>query len=403
MRTPLLTSILLLATSLPLSAQSDLSPEANDLLRRAFLLMERGGAAEAANVLQQGVRLFPQHTIFSYELGHLHVTRKEYDRAIAIFQGIVGAEDASDQYYVMLGTSYDLKGEPEKAHRVFAQGLERFPNSGPLHFELGIMQMAEGNPADALATWEQGVRLDPNHASNYFQASRTYCETDLRGWGVLYGEIFLNLEPFSNRSMEVRGLLWESYAKAITFTPEMQGDDPKLVLNVEFFADATSIETTGDSIVLGSFPLLYERNMILSAIGYSMTNTVEFIADDSLQRISIGTLHKIRESFYHNWVKNERIAEFFNVALFNYHGKLIEAGLFEAYHYYYFANPTVKDEVAAWIVANPTKFEELRVWIAENPYPKDEHPFSRLTLRKVELEPGDLVGPVGVESSSEGE
>ena len=395
----LLVTLALLSTAVlpPLSAQSDLSPEANDLLRRAFLLMERGGNAEAANVLAQGIRLFPEHTIFSYELGHLHVVRKEYDRAIALFQSVLEASDATDQYYVMLGAAYDLNGESAKAHRVYSEGLERFPDSGPLHLELGVMKMAERNPADALTTWERGLTLDPTHASNYFQAARTYLKTDLRGWGTLYGEIFLNLEPFSTRSMEMRTLLWKGLADAITFSPEMHGDDPKLVLNVSFFSDATALETVDDSTVVSGFPLLFERTMILSALGHSSSNVVEFIAGDSLQRISIGTLYKIREDFYRNWVENERIARHFDVTLFDYHGRLIDAGLFEAYHYYYFANPIVKDEVAAWIVENPTKFEELRVWIAENPYPKDRNPFSRLTLKKVELEPGDLMGPHGAE------
>src|SRR5690606_19228299 len=69
---------------------------------------------------------------------------------------------------------------------------------------------------DAIQQWEKGIEKDPSYSKNYYNAARYYFLTTEKVWGLLYGEIFLNMEPKSNYAPEMKQVLLEGYKKLFT-------------------------------------------------------------------------------------------------------------------------------------------------------------------------------------------
>ena len=51
------------------------------------------------------------------------------------------------------------------------------------------------------------------YSKNYYNACKYYYFTTDKVWSILYGEIFVNMEPLSTHSPEIKNILLESYKK----------------------------------------------------------------------------------------------------------------------------------------------------------------------------------------------
>jgi len=65
----------------------------------------------------------------------------------------------------------------------------------------------------AIKQWEKGIETDPGFSKNYYNACMYYYLTTDKTWSILYGEIFLNIEPSSTLAPEVKNILLEDYKK----------------------------------------------------------------------------------------------------------------------------------------------------------------------------------------------
>ena len=68
--------------------------------------------------------------------------------------------------------------------------------------------------------FEKGIEVNPMFASNYFRAAKIYCNSSEEVWGMIYGEIFINLERTNDRTFKISKLLFDTYKSEITFTSE---------------------------------------------------------------------------------------------------------------------------------------------------------------------------------------
>src|SRR5215218_336700 len=110
--------------------------------------------------------------------------------------------------------------------KVYRKGLKKFPESGPLYNDLGELQWSQQD-YDAIKQWEKGIETDPSYSKNYYNAARFYFMSTDKVWSILYGEIFLNMEPMSARAPEIKQLLMDSYKKLFTDTDLEQGSKDK--------------------------------------------------------------------------------------------------------------------------------------------------------------------------------
>ncbi len=337
--------------SLSLHAQDKSKDEAYKLAQEAIKLMDNGDLDGAVDLLEQSYELDPQNYIYPYEIGYAYILKKKYDKAIQIYERVVEMDNINDQCYQMLGNAYSMNEEKEKALDAYERGLIRFPNSGRLYLEIGNIH---NNDQEALVYYEKGIQLDPSFPSNYYWASKIYCNTDCEIWGLLYGELFMNLERGSDRTVEISKLIYDTYKSEITITSDTS-------ISVSFCKNI--LMDPNAEIV--PFSLVYETSIIASIVG--------------IKTISLASLNTIRGTFISRAYKSDAFKHY-QLNLFDWHQKLIKEGWFECYNYWLMMQGN-QEEFDTWYSANEEKFETFLEWFGNNPMPvTDENTISQLKL-----------------------
>ena len=155
--------------------------------------MDNGKIDESILLLEEAQKLDPNRIDYPYEIAYALYSREDYKGAIKILEKIKNHKDVLDRLYQLLGNSYDFLGNSDKAFEVYDEGLKIFPNSGMIYLEKGNVYWSKKEYKKALSFYEKGIQVDPKFPSNYYRAARIYCSSSEEIWGIIYGEIFMNL------------------------------------------------------------------------------------------------------------------------------------------------------------------------------------------------------------------
>jgi tetratricopeptide (TPR) repeat protein len=323
--------------------------------RLAVKMMDNGQIDESIVMLKECQKLDPKNIVYSYELGYAYYQKKEFETAKKYLKKVVKHENANSGYYQMLGNIYDLLGNSKKALKTYSDGLKRFPKAGNLYLEKGTIFNMNKQYNAAINNYELGIKVDPSYASNYYRATQMYMSSSDEVWGMIYGEIFMNLEANSDRTVEISKLLFDTYKSEI----KIINDTSKAVsfsANILNLSDLKKMKLPFPAIV-------YEPTLLLSII--------------DINKIDLASLNRIRTRFVDNYFDSKHNEKYPNI-LFDYHKKLIDSGHFEAYNYWILMKGDEK-AFSEWKDANKEKWEAFVKWFTNNRLVVDEeHAFSRL-------------------------
>jgi tetratricopeptide (TPR) repeat protein len=336
-----LLSALFLIPTFVLSQQSKKEKMAYEIGIEALKLINEEKFLEAIELLKQAQKLDPIRMIYPFEVAYSQYNLQEYNQAIAILEELKNRQDVTDHIFQLLGNSYYNSGETEKAMEAYKKGLLRFPESGHLYLETGIVEYKLQNYREAVYNWETGIRVKPNYASNYYWLGKAFAGSNKRIWGILYSEIFMLLEPDSKRSGEMSELLFRIYDASFHF-------DTDSTLNTQMFVDGSE----NDMINFDS-----EVEMITAMSSFH-------VSGESEKPLTIHELVNIRETFIDNWHTMNLHNKYSNF-LFDFHEDMREAGVFEAYNYWLFrmGDP---ENFKAWYKENEEKLKAFITWFNEN-------------------------------------
>jgi tetratricopeptide (TPR) repeat protein len=370
-------------------------PEHELLMMKAIEHIDNGKIDSARVLLQEGIRRFPSDPSFPYELAYIHYQLKEYREARTILETLVEAPRSQPVFFQLLGNTLDLLGDPDKAIAVYKRGLERFPRSGPLYLELGVMAGAREEYATAVEYWEKGVEKAPDFPSNYFHAARMFMATTERGWGMLYGELFLNIEPGSPRSANTRNELYHAWNDAITTSGEGGGlKDGETSVAVALF-DKLEVFADSSKAMIVPFKFFLFRSFLVAAMPVVLSSD---------ERLTIATLHGVRRRFIENWYADTATAAHFDIELFGRWRELDNAGLLEAYDHMIFYTKETEAEVNAWSETNGSKLRDVTSWLRAHPIGGGRpRPFSRLTVGSVTMTQEELDARSALKSTLDGD
>ncbi|MBS1912166.1 MAG: hypothetical protein JST22_09285 [Bacteroidetes bacterium] len=364
MRTILLTIGIFASMTTALHAQTDSDRvRAREICRRGIAAVDEGNLEKGLDLIQQAAVLDPANPNYKYEQAYISVMKREYATAVTMMEPLMNDSAAQDVWYQLLGNCYDYQGNPKKAVETYSLGLKRFPNSGPLHLELGVMSLKEDSVAKAVRFWEQGIRRAPRFASNYYWAAKAFCSGTERLWGLLYGEIFMNLEPASRRASEISKLLFNTYAAAIT----LHKDSLRVDVLEHVTIDAKDISEHVKP------PYSLDATTALTMAGAAGMHK----GDGATVQMTVERLHAIREKFIGIWFERGLDTAHANV-LHQYQKQLLDAGHFEAYDRYLFREADAS-AFQAWYDAHEDAMKNWIAWMDGHSIPIDErHYFSRL-------------------------
>ena len=323
------------------------------LYNKALKAIDEKRWFDAEHLLTKALKNGEDELKCSYELAWTYYCNKEYKKAIDVLTPFLNKKDiVTSDIYQLLGNAYDENNNSYKAVDIYTMGLEQFPDAGNLHLELGNIKYKEGNYREALYWYEKGIEKEPTFSSNYYRAAKVFLMSTEVVWGLLYGEIFMILEPESERSKEFSKDLFSAYKDAISLGTNA---------NVDF---NNNIIVYSDS---------FERKNVFP----SVFNSIMLQCVRGKRYINIATLSQIRTLFIANLYRD---ANDFANPLFEYEKTLIDKGLFDAYNYYLFAYGDTK-ESSAWINSHKAQWDRLIKYLKTNPIPlTTENYFSRYNM-----------------------
>lgn len=340
----LLTLVLLLLI-LPLSAQTEAEKEkALDLGRQAIKLMDEGKIPESIALLEEAKSIDSDNPAYDYEIGYAYYLGKNYNMAAKVLKKASKKANASKEMFSMLGNAYDNLGDSKKAIKAYEKGIEKFPDVAIFHVELGILEYRRNDLTRAAAHWEAGIRTDPNYPSNYFHLANLFALTKEHIWTVLYGEMFLNLEPGTSRTEVISETVYNGYQRAI----ELKGDSAR----VSFVKSMTLSMTDLTDFKLPA-PMVFGTSM-----------TVGTIAVTGETDLNSTSLHKIRKGFLEFWDKNGHFDIYPNTVIDRMKA-IQEAGHLETYnHWLLSAGDPVGWEF--WADSHKEEFNAFIEWFNAN-------------------------------------
>lgn len=318
----------------------------------AVELMDNGDVKKSLKLLAEAQELDPTRFDYPYETAYANYLQEDYKKSVKILESIKFHKDVTDQLFQLLGNSYDMLGQSEKAFEIYDEGLRKFPNAGSLYLEKGNVHWNKKEYLEALPYYEQGIEADPSFPSNYYRAARIYCASTEEVWGMLYGEIFMNLERNTKRTAEISKLLYDTYKSQITIGPE----GPSAI---SFCKNATMrVSGNGESL---------EAKLPFGTLCYE---TIMMFAMVTQKEIDLSSLDVIRSNFVDLYFDRKLNEKYPNV-LFDYQKKIKDAGHMEAYNHWILMKG---DEAAfgGWIEENKVKWDAFVNWFMENGLQLDE-------------------------------
>ncbi|MEO8584125.1 MAG: tetratricopeptide repeat protein [Flavitalea sp.] len=215
-----LTFLFLLSICTKVSAQDDPSKTA-----KAFI--QQGDYNNALVVLNRAIQNDKNNVELRNDLAFTYYLQRDFVKAMATGKELVDGKDGDVQSYQILGMVYKAIENRGEAENLYRSALKKFPESGVLYNEYGELIASGNNQKDAIKLWQKGIQLDANYSGNYYNAAKYYLESTDRVWGLIYGEIFINLESYSKRTPEIKSLLLEGYKKLFAETDMTKNQDVK--------------------------------------------------------------------------------------------------------------------------------------------------------------------------------
>jgi len=295
---------LLVIATCALQAQSS-----KELHETAKTFMRQGDHANAILVLNRALQLDPKNLTVTKDLALSYYFQQDNAKALETINTVIESEEADDQSFQVAGMIYKRGDMKKEAEKMYKKALKKFPESGPLYNELGEL-LWEQRDLEAIKQWEKGIETDPSYSKNYYNAARYYYLTTDKVWSLLYGEIFINMEPLSSKTPEIKQLLLDGYKK--------------LFINA-------SLE-----------PNPKEKNNFTR----SYLKTMNAQSSVAAPGISVETLSMIRTRFILDWFADASNPPF---KLFSYHQQLLREGMFEAYNQWVFGSVQNVAAYQSWV------------------------------------------------------
>lgn len=274
------------------------SPDAEQLHETARTFMRQGDFSNAILVLNRAVQLQPGSSDLLKDLALSQYFSNNYTKALEVILPVLDNGDADDQVFQIAGSIYKALGQIKDAEKTIRRGLKKYPKSGLLYNEMGELANSQGS-SESIKQWEAGIESDPNFPKNYYNASRYYFVTGNIVWGLIYGEIYVNMDPLGQRAPQMKLLLLDGYKKMFT-----------------------AIDLESENKDKNSFSREFLQSM----------NKQSSIAS---QGINAESLTMIRTRFILDWFSDPSKPSF---KLYSYQQQLLRSGLFDAYNQWIFGS-----------------------------------------------------------------
>lgn len=325
-------SLLAMAQSYAQTAEAD----AKDIMAN----LQDAGFEKSIERLDISLRTYPNNYELLKDKVMLNYLRRNFNDAITLGKPLLDRGDANEDIFILVGNSYAAIAENKEASRVFKKGLSKFPKSSLLYANYGPVLEADGDKKLAIEIYEKGIQADPNVSGNYYSLSKLYAQNDNPLWSVLYGEMFVDLESLSQRTKEIKSLLFNQYK--VLFA--IKGELDKYITNGKPFEKAVAS-------TYAKFKSIFSNG------------------------ITTESLIALRGQFIVEWYQSE-LYKTYPFRLFDRERQLLKQGNFDAYNQWLFSayNESAYNSWANNNAEEVKAFEDYHRRVIFKPSPNEYYP-----------------------------
>ncbi len=282
---------------------------------RAQVFVQQGDFDNAELTLNRALQQTPDNLDLLRMLTTTYYLERNYAKALEVGSKIVERADADVVSYQIMGLTYRSIADYKSCEELYNKALEKFPNSGLIYYEYGDL-VKKKKYKKAIELWEKGIKVDPNYSGNYLKASMYYANNNNWIWAIIYGETFINIESFTDRTVEAKEMLLDGYKNIFL----------EISRNNSFIENSNEKNEFAKSILL-----LLSKQISLTSNG-----------------ITPETLTTIRTNFINDWYAQGYVKRFPCFTL-EYMKMLIQANIFEAYNQWVFGTAANEANYKTWI------------------------------------------------------
>lgn len=308
--------------------------DSKELYNTATGFIGGGDYANAILVLNQALQMEPDNVEFRKQLGFSYFLQGDMNKAKSIIEPLLNKKEADAQLYQIAGNIYQARQEFKTAQKLYEKGLKKFPESGELYNDNGQLLMFLKVYEGGMGSWLKGIEKDPNFPGNYYNAARAYSYTKNVLWIIIYGEIFVNLESYTDRTAEIRNLLIDAYKKLY--------NDPSIL------SKAVEAQQQVDKKSKRPSAAEFQRDY-LAAMGKQVGVVMTGIDPE--------TLIMVRTRFLLDWYTFSGVK--YPYALFDFQRTMLKEGMFEAYNQWVFGPVANQAAFKAWTTLHKTDYDSF--------------------------------------------
>ena len=289
----------------------------SQLHETAKAFMRQGDYSNAVLVLNRALQQAPENTAFAKDLALSYYYQKDNLKALETIKPVLDSKDADDQCFQIAGNIYKQLDQPKECEKVYRKGLKKFPASGPLYSELGEIIFVDSK-LEAIKNWEKGIETDATYNKNYYNAARYYFFTGDKEWAIIYGEMYVNMDPTGIKTPEIKQLILDAYKKLFTEQDIKRTDKDR----TGFIKNYLEVMNKQSSITAGG--------------------------------INAEILSMVRARFTLDWFSGKNRPAF---KLFSYQQQLLKEGMFEAYNQWLFGTTENLSAYENWVKIHAAEYE----------------------------------------------
>lgn len=316
------------------SAQDWSSPEVEQMYQQGLTTLSRGNANEAIAIFQKILPVEPNNFLVKKSLAQSYLMAGNHKNTLLILEPLLANNTADAECYRIAAQAYSGIQEDKKAQKILSDGIVKNPNSGLLYYEQGLLFKKQKNYENALKSWLDGIAAEPNYHLNYHEAAIAYVQTDQVIWAIIYGEIFVNKEPNTQRGNDTRILVLDAYQK-LFFTP--------------------SKNVTGDQALVNT-PTNFEEAVKKTYL------SLFFVVSDG---ITAENLIMLRSRFMVSWGNN--YAQKYPFGLYTFHDDMMKNGYFDTYNQWLLGKAENPQQYSTWAGSFADDVANFEKYKAKNP------------------------------------
>ena len=346
----------LLSMSLFVSATMSMTAQTvQSFIQKGIQLHDASKFAEAISQFEAAIKIEPKNSTAHYEMANTYLAMEKYNETIDHAEKSLKFQKYKDaEAYTLIGTAYDMLGNPKKAVKAYEDGIKMNPKQYNLYYNLAITQYNQKEFDKAETAVMGSIKNNPKHANSHFLLANLQLSKDKRIKAMLPFYMFLCVQPNDKRAPSVRTSLDKLFNKGVSVDEK---DDKSITISLAPVDDKEEFGIQEMTLSLMSSLEQGELSKVMDSLKIVTTPQEKF---NKTTKMFFELLSDKEDK-----KKSKKSDSFWQTSYVNVFNEILENGHLEAFCHSIngYTSEGIKNDVQKWQKDNPEKVVSYKIWM----------------------------------------